>query len=43
MSTNFHVARSQFGSRLLYRSGKPYLTFVDGLTREAAEPEARSL
>jgi len=44
MSNSFHVARSQSGYRVeLYRSGKPYTTFVDGLTREAAEQEARSL
>ena len=44
MSDSFHVARSQSGYRVeLYRSGKPYVTFVDGLTREAAEQEARSL
>jgi hypothetical protein len=44
MSNSFHVTRSQGGYRVeLYRSGKPYVTFVDGLTREAAEQEARSL
>jgi hypothetical protein len=44
MSDSFHVARSQGGYRVeVYRSGKPYVTFVDGLTREAAEQEARSL
>jgi hypothetical protein len=44
MSNSFHVARSRSGYRVeLYRSGKPYATFVDGLTREAAEQEARSL
>jgi hypothetical protein len=44
MPNNFHVARSQRGYRVeLYRSGKPYVTFLDGLTMEAAEQEARSL
>jgi hypothetical protein len=44
MSNSFHVAKSQLGYRVeLYRSGKPYVTFVDGLSREAAEQEARSL
>jgi len=44
VSNSFHVARSQRGYRVeLYRSGKPYVTFVNGLTREAAEQEARSL
>jgi len=44
MSDSFRVARSQRGYRVeLYRSGKPYVAFVDGLTREAAEQEARSL
>ena len=44
MSDSFHVARSQSGYRVeLHRNGKPYVTFVDGLTKEAAEQEARSL
>ena len=44
MSTSFHVARSESGYKVeLHRDGKPYVTFVDGLTREAAEQEARSL
>jgi len=44
MSNSFHVARSQHGYRVeLYRGDKPYVTFVDGLTREVAEQEARSL
>ena len=44
MSNSFHVARSHGGYRVeLFRSGRPYVTFVDGLTREAAEQEARSL
>jgi uncharacterized protein YjhX (UPF0386 family) len=44
MSNSFHVAGSQGGYRVeLYQSGKPYVTFVDGLTREAAEQEACSL
>jgi len=44
MSDHFHVARSQSGYRVeLYRGGKPYVTFVDGLTKEAAKQEAQSL
>jgi len=44
MPNRFHVARSQRGYRVeLYRGDEPYVTFVDGLTREAAEQEARSL
>jgi hypothetical protein len=44
MSDSFHVARSQRGYRVeLHRDGKPYATFVDGLTKEAAEQEARAL
>jgi len=44
MSDSFHVARSQSGYRVeLHRHGKPYATFVDGLSKEAAEREARSL
>jgi len=44
MSTSFHVARSESGYKVeLHRDGKPYVTFVDGLTKEAAEQEARSL
>ena len=44
MSDSFHVARSQSGYRVeLHRNGKPYVTFVDGLTKEAAEREALSL
>ena len=44
MSNSFHVARSESGYRVeLHRGGKPYVTFVDGLTKEAAEQEARSL
>ena len=44
MLRNFHVARSPSGYRVeLHRRGKPYVTFVDGLTKEAAEQEARSL
>jgi hypothetical protein len=44
MSNDFHVARSQNGFRVeLHRGGKPYVTFVDGLTKEAAEQEAHKL
>jgi len=44
MSNIFHVARPESGYRVeLHRGGKPYVTFVDGLTKEAAEQEARSL
>ena len=44
MPNNFHVVRYPSGYRVeLHRGGKPYVTFVDGLTREAAKQEARSL
>jgi len=44
MPDTFHVARSRSGYRVeLHRDGKPDVTFVDGLTKEAAEREARSL
>jgi len=44
MPDNFQVAKSQSGYRVeLHRHGKPYATFVDGLSKEAAEREARSL
>ena len=34
MSNSFHVARSHGGYRVeLFRSGKPYVTFVDGLNQ----------
>jgi hypothetical protein len=44
MPNHFHVARSQSGFRVeLHRGGEPYVTFVDGLSKEAAEQEARTL
>ena len=44
MSDHFRVARSQRGYRVeLCRGGKPFVTFVDGLTKEAAEQQAHSL
>lgn len=44
MRDSFQVARSQSGYRVeLHRDGKPYATFVDGLSKEAAEQAARSL
>jgi hypothetical protein len=40
----FRVQQSSTGYRVeLCRDGEPYVTFVDGLTREGAEAEARSL
>ena len=40
----FRVAESAQGYRVeLYRFGKPYVTFIDGLTREGAERAVRSL
>jgi hypothetical protein len=40
----FRVRKSSTGYRVeLCRDGEPYVTFVDGLTREGAEAEARSL
>ena len=44
MPNNFHVVRYPSGYRVeLHRGGKPYVTFVDGLTREAAKQEAQNL
>jgi hypothetical protein len=44
MPNSFHVARSPRGYRVeLHRDSESYVTFVDGLTKEAAEQEARSL
>ena len=40
----FRIIESANGFRVeLCRNGKPYVTFVDGLTRQGAEQEARSL
>jgi hypothetical protein len=40
----FRVKESARGYRVeLFRDGEPYVTFMDGLTREGAEREARSL
>ncbi len=44
MSTEFRVKQSEKGHRVvLYRKGLPYVTFADGLTKEAAEREAHLL
>ncbi len=44
MSTEFRVNKSDKGHRVvLYRKGLPYVTFADGLTKEAAEREAHLL
>ncbi len=45
MSQNeFRVRESSAAYRVeLWRDGKPYVTFLDGLTRQGAEREARSL
>jgi hypothetical protein len=41
---DFRVTESTRGYRVeLCRDGKPYVTFMDGLTKEGAEREARSL
>ena len=40
----FRVTESATGYRVeLCRDGEPYVTFMDGLTRQGAEREARSL
>lgn len=44
MRDEFRVKKSSAGYGVeLCRDGKPYVTFVDGLTRQSAEREARSL
>ncbi|HEU5336276.1 MAG TPA: hypothetical protein VFU27_09945 [Terriglobales bacterium] len=44
MASEFRVEQTQFGYRVaLYRDGKYDVTFVDGLSRAAANREARSL
>ena len=44
MQNEFRVRESVRGHRVeLCRDGEPYVTFMDGLTREGAEREARSL
>jgi len=43
MSNIFHVARPESGYRVELHRGGESVTFVDGLTKEAAEQEARSL
>ncbi|HXY08798.1 MAG TPA: hypothetical protein VEI52_13240 [Terriglobales bacterium] len=44
LEDQFWVRKSSTGYRVeLCRGGEPYVTFVDGLTREGAEAEARSL
>ncbi len=40
----FRVAPSVTGYRVeLYRAGKPYVTFMDGLTQDSAERTVHSL
>lgn len=40
----FRVAESAAGYRVeLHRAGRPYVTFMDGLTQDAAERTVRSL
>jgi hypothetical protein len=44
MQSEFRVKESASGYRVeLCRDGEPYVTFMDGLTQEGAEREARSL
>jgi hypothetical protein len=44
LPSEFRVEQSSRGYRVaLYRSGEYYVTFMDGLTQDAAEREARSL
>lgn len=44
MQNEFRVRESARGYRVeLCRDGEPYVTFMDGLTQEGAEQEARSL
>lgn len=44
MQNEFRVRESARGYRVeLCRDGEPYVTFMDGLTQEGAEREARSL
>lgn len=44
MHSEFRVSQSPKGYRVeLCRNGEPYVTFLDGLTRERAERGARSL
>ena len=44
MQSEFRVRESARGYRVeLCRAGEPYVTFMDGLTQEGAEREARSL
>jgi hypothetical protein len=44
VQSEFRVKESARGYRVeLCRDGEPYVTFMDGLTQEGAEREARSL
>jgi len=44
VQNEFRVRESARGYRVeLCRDGKPYVTFMDGLTQQGAEREARSL
>lgn len=44
MENEFRVRKSSSGYRVeFWRDGEPYVTFLDGLSRQSAEREARSL
>ena len=44
MQNEFRITESARGYRVeMCRDGEPYVTFMDGLTREGAERGARSL
>lgn len=44
MNADFRIEKSDCGYRVeLYREGKPYVTFLDGLSKGGAEREAYRL
>jgi len=44
VQNEFRIRQSSKGYRVeLYRDGQPYVTFLDGLSQQNAEREARSL
>jgi hypothetical protein len=44
MNTDFRTEKSDSGYRVeMYRNGKPYVTFLDGLSKGGAEREAQRL
>jgi len=44
MNTDFRTEKSDSGYRIvMYRNGEPYVTFLNGLSKGAAEREAQSL